>query len=247
MPVLPKRVWSGSLSTFPIGPLHVASLSSAVDEFRGRYGGEWRLVPRERQATGQSINIGNGVFRTPTYPRLADLNTSEGRYGSDRSPFVVFEFGTTRSNVASYTFNVDRQQMANRIYVPRVGFPEPGRTGTTALIISDEATAMAAMARMYDAWVDPEDIQLTAQRQALADFHKNLRSGPRRVVQLTPAVNAEIQPWVDYDLGDFVRFKAFEGDTLRLDVIVRIYGITATIDNQGNESVTVTTSEEATS
>lgn len=245
MPVLPKRVAPTPTSTYPLGPMHVTTLAEAMDEFKGRYGGEWRVRPYEQNA-GASVDMGIGS-RTAPYPTLGYLSATAGRWGNDLSDGVIFEYGSKRGNVASYTFNVDRQQIANRVFVPRVGFPEPGRTGTTAHIIVNAAVSQAAMAAQYDAWVDPGEIQLTAQRQALADFHLNIRSGSRRVVTFTPIVNAEIQPWIDYDVGDFVRFRALEDDTLRLDVTVRIYGITANIDNSGNESITLTTSEEATS
>lgn len=249
MPLLPKRVIPGTpLTTFPLGPLHAVTLADAVDEFRGRYNGEWRILPTiHNLSNGGGAYLGMPMYRDNLpYPVLGYLNSSGGRWGDDKSDTVIFEYGSRNGNVANYTFNVDRQQVANRVYVPRVGFPEPGRVGAPALITSDDATSQAAMGSRYDAWIDPAEIELVPQRQALADFHVGLRSGPRRIVSFVPTTNAEIEPWVDYDLGDFVRFRALDGDTIRLDVIVRIYGITATLDNNGNESITLTTSEEAT-
>lgn len=250
MPILPRRVSGGTLATYPIGPLHTVTLSEAVDEFRGRYGGEWRIAPMEPSAPGTAVDTGisraASVFRTVPYPAIGHMVASSGRLGFDLSSDIIFEYGTRRGNVASYTFNVDRQQVANAIYVPRVGFPEPGRVGTTDHAFASDEGSYAAMSARYDAWVEPGDIQLLPQRQALADFHRNLRMAPRRIVSFVPTVNAEIQPWVDYNVGDFVRFRALDTTSLRLDVTVRIYGITANLDNQGNESITLTTAQEST-
>jgi len=257
MTVLMKRpAHDGTpVTTYPMGPLHAITLAEAVQEFVVRYGGEWRVIPMEpvKAPTTTAVSFGSDGISgwdhiPPTgRPRIAGfwpVNTLWGNYGPEAHQ--VFEFGVPRGNVASYTFNVDRQQVANNVLVPRVGWPEPGRVGTTAAAVATSAESKTAMGMRYDAWVDPGEIQLTAQRQFLADNHRNLRAGPRRIINFTPVVNAELQPWVDYDVGDFVRFRAFNGTQLRYDLVVRIYNITANLDAQGNESITVSTSQEAT-
>jgi hypothetical protein len=256
MPVLQRRVsGSGSSTSFPLGPLHVTTLAEAMQEFIVRYGGEWRVLPMEplKSPATTEVKMGNVPpfaqdFALAPRPRIAGFYPEEGLWGNNNSGngHLVFEYGTGRSNVASYSFSVDRQQVGNYVRVPRVGFPEPGRTGTTAHAVALDADSITAMAMRYDAWVDPGEIELATQRQDLANAHRNLRAGPRRIINFTPVVNAELQPWEDYNVGDFVRFRALNGATLRFDVIVRIYSITASLDAQGNESVTVSTSQEAT-
>jgi hypothetical protein len=259
MTVLAKRPApeGGGSDFMPFGPLHAATLAEAMQEFVVRYGGEWRIFPMEPQDPTTQVNMGNDGLGSSSSdlavaprPRIGGMWFEETLWGnySSTGDSLVFEYGTRRGNVSNYTFNVDRQQVANNIYVPRVGWPEPGRTGTTANVTSQSSESITAMAMRYDAWVDPGEIQLATSRQALADAHRNLRAGPRRIINFTPVPNAELQPWEDYNIGDFVRFRAFTngGTSLRFDLVVRIYNITATLDANGNESVTVSTSQEAT-
>src|SRR5687768_2858173 len=123
MTLLAKRPAVGGTapSTFPIGPLHATTLAEAIQEFVVRYGGEWRCIPMETlQAPSTQINIGtdagggsNDYEIPPTgIPRIAGLWGTSTIWGNGNinNAHLVFEFGTRRGNVASYSFNVDRQQ-----------------------------------------------------------------------------------------------------------------------------------------
>lgn len=224
-----------------------------------RDGVEFHVAPTEpltgSTQAGKNAGISGGPFNvvapaaTPVIAWFTPVTNPTGLVGN-RTPTnpentnAVFEFGTTLANVASYSMSVDRQQMANYIYVPRVGFPEPGRTGTTAHEIASDATAIGTVGRL-EAWVDPGEITLQSYRAQLAAQQLNLRVGPRRLIQFQPVTNAELQPWLNYVVGDYVRFRAFQDSTLRFDVNVRIWSIAASLDAQGNESVTVSTLQEA--
>jgi hypothetical protein len=225
-----------------VGPWHVKTLAEAIAETAAIHGWEYEITPLE--AKTENVNIITATLGNVNVGRPRIGQFTGGIRGADKSNDIVFEFGTTMANVASYTYVVDRQQMATRVYVPRVGFPEPGRVGAAAHQIVTDSPSVAANGVM-DAWVDPGEIELAADRLKLAQQHIALRKAPKRTITFTPVQNADHEPYVDYVVGDYVRFRAFDGNTMRLDVRVRIWGFTVTLDANGNESVSLTTIEEA--
>lgn len=236
-------------TSITVGPWNVKTLSEGMSEVSTIYGVEFYIQPIEPKTTPVTAGyLGPTGLTVPSQrPQIGTFvpgDTAAGLIGSDVSEQVIFEYGTTNANVASYSLNVDRQQMANQIYVPRVGFPEPGRVGAAPTVTSFDSTSKGA-AGTLEAWVDPGEIELQASRQALADQHKTLRKGPRRLVNFQPVKNSYPEAFVDYKLGDFVRFRAFAGDILRFDVTLRIWSMQAAIDDAGNEAVTISTFEDA--
>lgn len=230
------------------GPWYAKTLAEGLAELAQMVGQELRVYPVEPTFT---YPRGGSTFATPAQVPLIGLvdyglpptKPTAGTRGS--SVDCIFEYGSSRANVASYSLTVDREAQANMIYVPRVGFPEPGYAGTLVTKTAEDTTGEVAIGRL-DAWVDPGAVELDLYRQRLADVHLALRKAPRRRITFQPTRNNIVQPYVDYNPGDWVSFRAFKGDgvTLRYDFFVRVFNITITADDAGNEAVEVTTYED---
>lgn len=227
------------------GPWNAKFTAEAVNELCNMAGYDFVVDPIFPPQTTYN-NAGSNVAALTNVPKIGRLrlvpSSSAPTPGARTSQPPIFEYGTTRANVSSYSMKMDRDEQANSVYVPRVGFPEPGYLGTDPLVNSTNPTAIAAFG-LLQAWVEPGDIYLSSFRTSLANTQRDLRMGPRRRVTFTPARNNVVQPFVDYNIGDWLRFRAFNGSELRFDIMVRIWAMDVSIDDTGNESVTVTTVE----
>jgi hypothetical protein len=74
-------------------------------------------------------------------------------------------------------------------------------------------------------------------RNEIGDEHLKYRKVAREVVTFTPSLNARPEPFVHYDVGDWVRARADVEGSTRFDAMFRIWGLTLDVDNNGNESV----------
>lgn len=226
-----------TIVTVGVGPWNAKFVAEAIAEICSLAGYEFRVIPNAPEFVA---NVNGVVVSTPAnVPKIGRVQVLSPFPATNATPF---EYGTTRANVASYSFKVDRDEQANQVYVPRIGYPEPGYLGAETTQSALNSTASAAFGRLQ-AWVDPGEIYLAATRLDLAESHLDIRLGPRRRVTFQPARNNIMQPFVDYEVGDWVRFRAFNGDALRFDLTVRIWSMTIGLDDNGNESVTVETVE----
>ncbi len=80
-------------------------------------------------------------------------------------------------------------------------------------------------------------MSVDAIRTGIVDYHLAYRKNPRQIINFKPAVNARPAPFVDYNVGDFVRARATVNGVLRFDATFRVWGVTFDIDVNGNENV----------
>lgn len=233
-----------TLPSIDIGPWNAKYAAEAISEVISLGGYDLVVIPTEPRT---SVQVGGSMVAAPANVPgigqvLVRLPTTVPDPGTRSTQPPVFEYGTTRANVASYSLRRDRDEEANQVFVPRIGYPEPGYLGAETTQSALDSGASTAFGRLQ-AWVEPGDVYLAATRLALANNHLLMRKGPRRRVTFTPAQNNIAEPFTDYDVGSWVRFRAFNGVELRLDVMVRIWAMNVSMDDNGNESVTVETVE----
>lgn len=214
----------------------IAELSAGLNTF------EFRVNPTEAAVTG---GVGGwpqiGVFQTA-------LTLGQSR------PDAVFEYGTTRANVVSYSRPVTRDGMVTNALVSVSGWPDSVERDAAgvekyhlvqraggALIVPPAAPASPAITArgLFEEVVDDAGILDDTLRWSIADYHVLIRQQPRQMITFNPAPNARPAPFVDYDVGDTVRGRAIVNGILRFDALFRIWGISFDVDENGNEVVSL--------
>jgi hypothetical protein len=96
--------------------------------------------------------------------------------------------------------------------------------------------------------MDPQEALTTAltvrsMRQQLVNAEAQVTAVPRQQIQFTPVIDADTDWTVDYFVGDVVTVRAYiqETNSWRFNGTLRIYGVDATIDDNEQEQITVTT------
>jgi hypothetical protein len=165
-------------------------------------------------------------------------------------PDAIFEYGTTRANVASYTRNVSRDGLLTNAVVSVSGWPDtvernPPPDGSPAgtlgdpkysLVQTPDGTSVTNRG-LFEEVVPDAGVLDDGLRTQIGQFHAYYRKDPRNIVTFKPAVNARPAPFVDYEVGDTVRARAFVSGSLRFDALFRIWGLTFDVDENGNENV----------
>ena len=217
---------SGSAISYKAGPYgnllaSIQELGNALDGF------DWVVRPVENFADGAVSG-----------PKLGSLQIAT-LIGSNQ-PNAVFEYGHgTRSNVTEYTKSVTRDGQANMVY--HIG-DTPGDPKS-----SINTTSRATWGWMQD--VVTEQFSDSTLRQALADEHARVRAYPRVLVRMTPHIESGDgrvpEPFVDYDVGDTIQFRAVHNGLVKFAGQLRVYGIRVTMDESGFERVELILEEEA--
>lgn len=163
------------------------------------------------------------------WPQIGLMNIAP-TIGTTRND-AVFEYGTNGANVASYNRQISRDGMLTRGVISLNGWPD----GTTQdLRIRQDATARTNRGLFEDIVPDNGVID-DALRDALVDFHLSIRKNPRQILTFRPSTNALPTPFVQYSVGDTVRCRAEVRGTVRFDALFRVWGITISVDSNGNE------------
>lgn len=205
------------------GPVWLKNAAEAIAELEGGLSSfEIGMTPTEPGTTG--------VGGWPTIATMAIAPI----IGSTK-PDAIFEYGTTRANVASYMRKVDREGLANRAIISVTGWPDAAEGGRD-LIIRSDATSITARG-LYEAIAPDGGVIDDTLRTSIADFHVLVRKNPRQQITFKPARNARPAPLIDYNVGDTVRARAVVRGNLRFDALFRIWGITFDVDPNGNENV----------
>jgi hypothetical protein len=213
-----------------------------VNSINGTYGPVWVKNAAEAIAelsaglnsfeigftTTEAVQVG-GVGG---WPKIAEMHLAP-IIGITR-PDAIFEYGTTRANVASYTRKSDREGRANRAIISVAGWPDAPELGHDLIVRQDNASIAAA--GLHEAVVSDGGVIDDALRTSIADFHITLRKNPRQQITFKPARNARPAPLVDYNVGDTVRARAVVRGNTRFDALFRIWGITFDVDQNGNEN-----------
>lgn len=200
----------------------IAELSAGVNSF------EFVVDPIEPQVEPGGVG---------GWPRIGNLRIAP-LIGSTK-PDAIFEYGTTKANVSTYSRAITREGMITRAIISVSGWPEtPAVAGGVSqdLIVRTDSPAMAARGLFEDVVNDAGVIDPTL-RQSIADFHLLYRKLPREVVTFNPVINAKPTPLIDYMPGDTVRGLANVAGSIRFNALFRIWGVIFTVDQNGNETI----------
>lgn len=165
------------------------------------------------------------------WPQIGVLNTVP-LLGTTK-PDAIFEFGTSKANVVSYTRQIDRANMMTKGYIN-----QPAVSDHTQILISEDASS-EALRGVFEGVCDDGGTTWDVLRQQIVDMNVAIRKKARLVVNFKPHMNATPEPLVDYIVGDQIRARLFIDRIQRLDAMMRIWGITFDIDNNGNETPTL--------
>jgi hypothetical protein len=209
------------------GPWFQKNAAEAIAEIAaGLSSFEFRVRPIEPAAS---------AFTFPTIG-LMDIAPTLGSTKSD----AIFEYGTGKANVGSYSRQVTRDSILTRAWISVNGWPDglPKDSGGTPLydLFSRDSDQIAGRG-LFEEVVPDAGVTDTGLRTKIADFHLLIRKNPRQSVTFAPVVNARPAPFVDYDVGDTVRARAVVRGTTRIDALFRIWGVSFTVDKNGNENV----------
>jgi hypothetical protein len=218
---------AGSAITYKAGPYRkvleaVQELGNALDGF------DWRIHPVENWVNGalSGVNIGAIQMAPVIYAQ---------------KPNAVFEYGPgTRSNVLSYSKARTRDGQANRVF--HLG-NDPATPNT-----GNNSAAQTTWGLLED--VAQADITDATMRQKLVDEHVAVRGNPRDLISVTPHIDPGVTgrlplPFVDYDVGDEITFRAVANKVVRFSGALRVYAINVTVDQEtGFERVTLTLEDE---
>lgn len=178
---------------------------------------------------------------------------------------AVFEHGFGRRNVPTFSDVGDAGTLANRaIHLPP-GFPD---NATQQPLVATDAASRADRG-LHEVVVDAP-VTTDPMRQQLVEDHVAVRKVPRRTISFdvardpdpfdTPLKDRRCpRPFVDYDVGDVVPFRAKELVEVRsqdgtligtrtvttVDLFMRVYAMAITPDDQGGETVALTLQEDA--
>jgi hypothetical protein len=206
-----------------VGPWNNKNAAEAINELTtGLASFEWSITPTEPTQVG---GIGG-------WPRIGTFNTN--LLIGTQKPDAIYEYGTTRANVASYQRVADRSGMLTRAIVSIQGWPDTPYANRT-LRIRDSAEI--ATRGLFEDQVNDAGITDDSLRDLLGDFHLQIRKQPRQIITFRPAMNSKPSPLSDYAVGDFIRARAVVNNVMRFDAMFRVWGITFDIDNEGNEQV----------
>lgn len=206
----------------------IAELAAGLSSF------EYRVRPTEPTAHATWPTI--GLFDTA--PLIGDTR-----------PDAIFEYGTSRANVGSYTRQTTRDSLLTRAILSVQGWPDGVDRGPAPSegvlgdplyhLVERENSAAIALRGLFEEVVSDAGVLDDGLRQKIGDYHVAIRKQPRQQITFKPVTNARPAPFVDYAVGDFVRAIAVVGGTTRFDAQFRIWGVSFDIDQNGNEDVSL--------
>lgn len=160
-------------------------------------------------------------------PATGNLNIVASR-GTNLSSTIGFGYNAYRDNLASVTRQYDGTTVANKVIVQ-------GRYGTG---LSTDGTSESNYGRMEDV-VGLSQVTGTSILAAYATAETTVRANPRETVSIVPKAGMYPQPYSEYWLGDTVKLVVNNPDETNLvNKNIRIFGISISMDDNGNEAVT---------
>lgn len=234
------------------GPWRWYPAASALAQlFAGIDSPDMDLVPTEPTADADGVQIA-----------ALNIAPSIGQLRLD----AAFEFGAGRKNVKTFNEVSDSSTAANDIAHLPSGYPE---NATQQVIEKTDPDSIAARGLRED--VLTEEVLTDALRTALVDDHLAVRKVPRRTITFTvirdpdpfdtPLAERRVpRPFLDYDVGDIVPFRATElvevvdpntqlvtgyVESKTIDAFFRVFTIDIDIADDDSETVTLTFVEEA--
>lgn len=211
------RAGIGSVSRY--GPVWSKTAADVLTELAT--GGAGKAFEFEFQALDNKA-----TDQTAPWANIAQMNL-DYKIGLDR-PDVVFEYGTTKANVESYSRSQSRDSLITRGFIGTQEWPTSG-----SLMRNEIYLPFNRM--LYEEVIPDQGLTDDFSRQTLLDLHMAIRQNPRLLIQFTPAMNASPQAQKDYFVGDTISFIAKAGKKLREYASVRVWGVALNYDVNGNE------------
>lgn len=176
----------------------------------------------------------DGWRQSPPSRRMGDLRVYN-RQGSDR-PDAVFRFGSgIRGNCAG----MRRTRMPVTTQSQMIG-TDRATGGKITDTYGDPASSLYGLLERYSSEPDATDVgYLQFRTRGEVEAFKT----PRQVVEITDPLPNGPRFQVDYFLGDTVRAACRVGSMRFADQTLRVHGVDVRVDQNGRESVNVTTAE----
>ena len=206
-------------------------------------GGVWRYKPfmelmQELSATVAGFDFyqrprdPSGTGSSPGITGAIDIKPVIGTTQQD----VVFEYGVGAANARAYQWLIHNESIINRAIVLPPEFPD--NAGNKVSTVSDLGSSIIRGIREE---VIPSDLSSLTLRNQLANLHVSLRKAPREQFIIQPASvdgSQRVPQFLeDYNVGDMIRGRVQDQSILMLDAMVRIYGVTVTMSDEGQETV----------
>jgi hypothetical protein len=221
---------AGSTATYVAGPYKQA-YETLTDLSAGINGFDWRVLPVDNWSDG--VVTGNKIGALYSRPVIGTV-----------APEAIFEWGGGRSNTSDYTRTMSRDGQGNRIF--HIASPGPDVPGYPVLSSTDTA-ARDQFGLLEE--IAQADLLDTSMRNALIGQHLAVRAFPRHVVTFTPHIDPGKQGRLPnygqhYTVGDQVRMRVAYNKEPRVDAVVRVWGVSFDIANDGTEKSSMVLAEE---
>lgn len=208
-------------------------LSEILTEMYNQAAGfDWLVYPQEPTGASPNVKIGKLVIKDT-------INTSQ--------PNALFEWGTGRNNIASFSRTVDLSNLMNLGY----NISSAGPEATGAPTVYQYQVPAAETWNIREGMV-PINVLNNAMRQQITSETVFVREKPRQTVVFQPVSDVtggegiRVPVFgVDYDIGDSVKARiVYEGRT-HLEGYSRVWGVSFTNDANGKETQSLTLSDNS--
>jgi hypothetical protein len=173
------------------------------------------------------IENGCDIYIDPTTRALSVYRRKRKVVGS-----VVFGYRWGPENVAQFNRQIDGSTVAN------YGLAT-GSSGVTGQVVDDDVSQ--SLYGPFEEVYSLSDVSQTNILSAYAGAEIALKATPRQLFSITPfnwTTKANVpEPFVDYNIGDQVKFVARHLPRVSVNQQVRVFGIALDIDEEGNEKL----------
>lgn len=165
-------------------------------------------------------------------PDTRELNIRAWDDVRDRTEYGVFGYAIQPKNLVNFGREFDASQMVNR----HTSMGKYGGGIAENLEAQDEYQLFEEIISLSDV-VDPNVLL------AYSGSEVTLKGRPRIITNIMPFATTGSgktpQPLEDYDLGDRILYSVIKGDRINIeDQIARVFGLSLSITDEGNEKVT---------
>lgn len=145
---------------------------------------------------------------------------------------AIFEWGTGRNNIANFAHTIDRTTMLNSA----INFPSAGPTSSNVLKFEDAASKSTY--GLYQEVIQ-SDVLSKELREALIKENVEVRKNPRKTITFEPVTDdgtGRVPTFgKDFELGDSVQARIKYNGIVRLNALVRVWGIEFLVDENLKE------------
>lgn len=185
----------------------------------------------------RNMNIYNRTNATnfPVTSTPGNAGANSWIYSADRTAYLHLDYQTGKSNLASWRKTQDGSAMTNRLNVQ----------GKYALGLAQDATSQSTYGIFEDLVSLPDVIDATnTVLPAYANAEIAIRKNPKTLYDVQLQVASPNTPllFIDFNVGDkaLLDVQGLTGNFISnqtASITVRIFGVSLTIDSQGNEAL----------